>query len=164
MLTSSELLSANASGLSNTALKLQDLVSRFRLETAAGKDPCGRGALSQADRRLPPSPRIASRLQVSTHRNPEHIMNKSELIQTLAEKIKISDDEASLIVDSFFDSMRDAMLHGDRIEIRGFGSFKIKQYESYVGRNPKTGELVQVKPKKMPLFKAGKGLLDDLNS
>ncbi len=91
-------------------------------------------------------------------------MNKSELIQTLAEKIKISDDEASLIVDSFFDSMRDAMLHGDRIEIRGFGSFKIKQYESYVGRNPKTGELVQVKPKKMPLFKAGKGLLDDLNS
>ena len=90
-------------------------------------------------------------------------MNKSELIQTLAEKIKISNEEASLIVDTFFDSMRDAMLHGDRVEIRGFGSFKIKQYESYVGRNPKTGELVQVKPKKMPFFKAGKGLLKDLN-
>ena len=58
---------------------------------------------------------------------------------------------------------RDALLRGDRIEIRGFGSFKIKQYEGYVGRNPKTGESVQVKPKKMPFFKAGKGLLDYLN-
>ena len=74
-------------------------------------------------------------------------MNKSELIQSLAERIKISNDEASTIVDSFFDSMRDALLRGDRIEIRGFGSFKIKQYEGYVGRNPKTGESVQVKPK-----------------
>jgi integration host factor subunit beta len=91
------------------------------------------------------------------------MMNKSELIQSLAEKIKISNDEAAGIVDSFFDSMRDALLRGDRVEIRGFGSFKIKQYEGYVGRNPKTGESVQVKPKKMPFFKAGKGLLDYLN-
>lgn len=93
----------------------------------------------------------------------ECMMNKSELIQSLAEKIKVSNDEAASIVDSFFDSMRDALLRGDRVEIRGFGSFKIKQYEGYVGRNPKTGESVQVKPKKMPFFKAGKGLLDYLN-
>jgi integration host factor subunit beta len=106
----------------------------------------------------------APRPWFSTNRNAEHNMNKSELIQSLAEKIKISNDEASNIVDSFFDSMRDALLRGDRIEIRGFGSFKIKQYEGYVGRNPKTGESVQVKPKKMPFFKAGKGLLDYLNS
>lgn len=83
-------------------------------------------------------------------------MNKSELIQSLAERIKISNDEASTIVDSFFDSMRDALLRGDRIEIRGFGSFKIKQYEGYVGRNPKTGESVQVKPKKMPFSRPEK--------
>lgn len=53
--------------------------------------------------------------------------------------------------------MRDALLRGDRVEIRGFGSFKIKQYEGYVGRNPKTGESVQVKPKKMPFFQGRKG-------
>lgn len=98
-----------------------------------------------------------------TNRNLEKTMNKSELIQSLAERIKISNEEASTIVDSFYDSMRDALLRGDRIEIRGFGSFKIKHYEGYVGRNPKTGESVQVKPKKMPFFKAGKGLLDYLN-
>ncbi|NLY42002.1 MAG: integration host factor subunit beta [Desulfovibrionales bacterium] len=91
-------------------------------------------------------------------------MNKSELIQTVAEKIKISNDEAANMVDTFFESMREAMLRGDRIEIRGFGSFKVKSYEGYTGRNPKTGQSVQVKPKKMPFFKAGKGLLDYLNS
>jgi integration host factor subunit beta len=91
-------------------------------------------------------------------------MNKSELIQAVEQKIKVSNAEASIIVDTFFDSMRDALLHGDRIEIRGFGSFKIKQYKEYVGRNPKTGESVHVKPKKMPFFKAGKDLLSVLNS
>ncbi|GAB1410914.1 HU family DNA-binding protein [Desulfovibrionales bacterium] len=91
-------------------------------------------------------------------------MNKSELIQTVADKIKISNDEAATMVDTFFESMREAMLRGDRIEIRGFGSFKVKNYEGYVGRNPKTGQSVQVKPKKMPFFKAGKGLLDYLNN
>lgn len=90
-------------------------------------------------------------------------MNKSELVQALADKINISTEEATIIVDTFFESMREALLRGDRIEIRGFGSFKIKQYEGYTGRNPKTGESVQVKPKKMPFFKAGKGLLDYLN-
>ncbi|MDY0276042.1 MAG: HU family DNA-binding protein [Desulfomicrobium sp.] len=90
-------------------------------------------------------------------------MNKSELVQALADKINISTEEASKIVDGFFDSMREALLRGDRIEIRGFGSFKVKQYDGYLGRNPKTGEPVQVKPKRMPFFKAGKGLLDCLN-
>lgn len=90
-------------------------------------------------------------------------MNKSELVQALADKIDVSNEEASKIVDGFFDSMREALLRGDRIEIRGFGSFKVKHYDGYLGRNPKTGEAVQVKPKKVPFFKAGKGLLDCLN-
>ena len=90
-------------------------------------------------------------------------MLKCQLHQALADKINIPTEEASKIVDGFFDSMREALLRGDRIEIRGFGSFKVKQYDGYLGRNPKTGEPVQVKPKRMPFFKAGKGLLDCLN-
>ena len=90
-------------------------------------------------------------------------MNKSKLVQSLANKLNVPVEDAAVIVDTFFESMREALLRGDRIEIRGFGSFKIKQYEGYTGRNPKTGESVQVKPKKMPFFKAGKGLLDYLN-
>ena len=67
-------------------------------------------------------------------------MNKSELIQSLANKLNVPVEDAALIVDTFFESMREALLRGDRIEIRGFGSFKIKQYEGYTGRNPKTDE------------------------
>lgn len=90
-------------------------------------------------------------------------MNKSELIQTLSEEISVGVDEATIIVDTFFDSIRVALKDGNRVELRGFGSFKMKEYEGYVGRNPKTGESVRVKPKRMPFFKAGKGLVDLVN-
>ena len=66
-------------------------------------------------------------------------MNKSELIKTLAEQSDISMDEATLVVNTFFDCMKEALLQGDRVEIRGFGSFKIKEYGAYAGRNPRTG-------------------------
>lgn len=91
-------------------------------------------------------------------------MNKSELIRNLAEDRGISLDEATEIVSIFFDSMKDAFKNGDRVEIRGFGSFKIKEYEGYQGRNPKTGEKVDVTPKKLPFFRAGKELKEYLNS
>lgn len=91
-------------------------------------------------------------------------MNKSELIKVLAEKQSVSIEESTLVVDTFFDSMREAMLQGRRVEIRGFGSFKIKDYESYAGRNPRTGEKVRVEPKKLPFFRVGKELKDFLNS
>ena len=90
-------------------------------------------------------------------------MNKSELIQKLAEQCNLSTDDAKLCVDIFVDQMRKALLDGNRIEIRGFGSFKMKEYEGYTGRNPKTGEQVQVKPKRMPFFRAGKELKDLVN-
>ena len=90
-------------------------------------------------------------------------MNKSELIQKLAEQCNLSTDDAKLCVDIFVDQMRKALLDGDRIEIRGFGSFKMKEYQGYTGRNPKTGEIVQVKPKRMPFFRAGKELKDLVN-
>jgi len=91
-------------------------------------------------------------------------MNKSELIRSLAEERNISVEEATDIISIFFDSMKEALKNGDRVEIRGFGSFKIKEYEGYQGRNPKTGEPVQVSPKKLPFFRAGKELKEYLNN
>ena len=85
-------------------------------------------------------------------------MNKSELIELLSLKRGISFKKSEEIVNTVFDSMTAAMLSGDRIEIRGFGSFVINEYKSYTGRNPKTGESIDVKPKKLPFFKVGKEL------
>lgn len=91
-------------------------------------------------------------------------MNKSELIKALAEENNLPTDEATFIVNSFFDSIRSALLSQNRVEIRGLGSFKIKEYQGYVGRNPKTGEMVKVEPKRLPFFRAGKDLKDYINS
>lgn len=85
-------------------------------------------------------------------------MNKSELIETLSEKKGISYKKSEEIINTIFDSLGEAMIAGDRIEIRGFGSFVINEYKSYTGRNPKTGESIDVKPKKLPFFKVGKEL------
>ena len=85
-------------------------------------------------------------------------MNKSELIEQLAVKRDISIKRAEEVVNLVFSSMTEALTEGDRIEIRGLGSFVIKEYESYTGRNPKTGEPIMVKPKKLPFFKVGKEL------
>ena len=83
-------------------------------------------------------------------------MNKSELIKALAEETNIPFDDASLVVNTFIDAMKKSLIAGERIEIRGFGSFKIKEYGGYAGRNPKTGESVSVIPKRLPFFRAGK--------
>ena len=85
-------------------------------------------------------------------------MNKSELIESLAIKKILPLKKAEEVVNAVFSSMTDALLSGDRIEIRGSGSFIVKEYETYTGRNPKTGETVQVKAKKLPFFKVGKDL------
>jgi integration host factor subunit beta len=85
-------------------------------------------------------------------------MNKSELIEELAVKKGLSYKKAEEIVNTIFDSMTSAMIGDDRIEIRGFGSFVVNEYKAYTGRNPKTGESISVKPKKLPFFKVGKEL------
>lgn len=85
-------------------------------------------------------------------------MTKSDLIEKLSEQGKLSKKQAETIVAHVFDAMMEAMKAGDRIEIRGFGSFKVKSYKPYTGRNPKTGEKVQVRSKKLPFFKVGKEL------
>lgn len=67
------------------------------------------------------------------------------------------------IVDMIFNTMGDALERGDRIEIRGFGSFVVKEYKGYTGRNPKTGEQIVVSNKSLPFFKAGKELKENIN-
>ncbi|MDE7065359.1 MAG: integration host factor subunit beta [Desulfovibrionaceae bacterium] len=90
-------------------------------------------------------------------------MNKSELIKNLAEETNLPMEDAALVVNTFVDCMKDSLLAGERVEIRGFGSFKIKEYEGYAGRNPKTGDSVVVRPKVLPFFRAGKELKEYLN-
>ena len=82
-------------------------------------------------------------------------MNKLELISKLAEEQGLSRAESKNVVDLFFNHMSDALINGDRVEIRGLCSFKVKEYDSYTGRNPKSGEMVTVKPKRLPFFKVG---------
>jgi len=90
-------------------------------------------------------------------------MNKSELVEILATKKQLTYKKAEEIVNILFDSMSDALTTGGRIEIRGFGSFVVKDYKAYLGRNPKTGQVIQVRPKKLPFFKVGKDLRDRVN-
>ena len=91
-------------------------------------------------------------------------MNKSELVKTLSETCFLNPDDAEAIVSIFFNSIKKALLEDDRVEIRGFGSFKIKVYPEYSGRNPKTGEQVIVGTKKLPFFRLGKELKEYINS
>ena len=87
-------------------------------------------------------------------------MNKLEIISALKNKASISKAEAAKVVQIFFDNMADAMAKGERVEIRGLCSFFVKEYKSYTGRNPKTGDKVTIKPKRLPFFKSGKELKD----
>jgi len=91
-------------------------------------------------------------------------MNKSELIEALADKMQLPVREAASITNTIIDTMSDALAKGDAIEIRGFGSFVVKKYDSYTGRNPKTGEKIKVAPKKLPFFKVGKDLRERVNT
>jgi len=85
-------------------------------------------------------------------------VNKAELAQEVAKRAKVSQKVAKVMVDTVFEELEKALRKGERIEIRGFGSFVIRDYGSYLGRNPKTGESVNVSPKKLPYFKVGKEL------
>ena len=90
-------------------------------------------------------------------------MNKSELIEALAQDIGVPHREAAAITNTVIDTMTEALARGESIEIRGFGSFVIKNYGSYEGRDPKTGKKIKVSPKKLPFFKVGKDLREQVN-
>jgi integration host factor subunit beta len=96
-------------------------------------------------------------------------LKKSQIIDKLAAQIESNESDkqkteiARETVNLFFDSIKDALKTGDRVEIRGFGSFNIKEYEGYTGRNPKTGDRVEVKPKRLPVFRPGRELRKIVN-
>ena len=91
-------------------------------------------------------------------------MKKSDLIVALSAKEGIREQEAFEVVNLLFSGFTDALRKGKRIEIRGFGSFTIRDYPSYLGKNAKTGERVKVSPKKLPYFKVGKELKEGVNN
>jgi len=90
-------------------------------------------------------------------------MNKSELIEKLTNKTGYNPKLTDKMVRIFFDRIKAALSAGDKVEIRGFGSFTLKKYKGYIGRNPKTGETVEVKPKQLPVFRTGKDLRSRVN-
>lgn len=91
-------------------------------------------------------------------------MVKSELIENLAERADITLAKAEEIVDMFFDSVTDTLCKGNRVEIRGFGAFTVRDYKSYEGRNPKTGEKISIPAKRLPFWKTGMELKQRVDS
>ncbi len=91
-------------------------------------------------------------------------MTKSEMAEKLAEKIKVNKQQAEGIINIFSHSIIEALAKGDKVEIRGFGSFRVRHRAAKEGRNPKSGEKVFVPPKKVPFFKTGKDFRETVNS
>ena len=93
----------------------------------------------------------------------DHAMLKSDLIAALVQKRNITQKQAEQTVETIFEAMKKALCRGENIEIRGLGAFHVKEYQGYQGRNPKTGEVIPVKPKRGILFRTGKELRDRVN-
>ena len=91
-------------------------------------------------------------------------MTKTDLIEALSRKENLTEKAATDIVNLIFQGFMETLKKGDRIEIRGFGSYAVREYQAYTGRNPKTGETTDVKPKKLPFFKVGKELKAKVNT
>ena len=106
-------------------------------------------------------PEVARIIPISTGEDTR--MKKSDLSLKLSEKVNIPANVAKVTIDAIFNAMMESLKKGDRIEIRGFGSFVVRHYGAYTGRNPKTGKMVDVPPKKLPYFKVGKELREMVN-
>ena len=92
------------------------------------------------------------------------VMDKSHLIATLSKDTGLTIRKAKQVVRTLFSIMANALADGDRVEIRGFGTFKVKNYDGYTGHNPKTGKPIKVKPKRLPFFKCGNELKDRVDT
>jgi integration host factor subunit beta len=90
-------------------------------------------------------------------------MTKGELIEAIAQRDGFNLKKAEIVVNTIYDAMTEALQKGERVEIRGFGSFEVRTYNAYRGRNPKTGQEVYVKAKKAPFYKPGKELRERIN-
>src|SRR6516164_7042776 len=91
-------------------------------------------------------------------------MTKADLIEEVSKMVELTRKDSEVVVDTIFDSIVHSLRSGDKIEIRGFGSFRTRQRKPRVGRNPKTGDRVDVPAKKIPFFKPSKELKDVVNS
>lgn len=92
-------------------------------------------------------------------------MTKAELIEKVTERMNsLTTKQTEVVVNMIFDSIKDALAKGEKVEIRGFGSFRVRNRRSREGRNPKTGTAVSVPPKKVPFFKTGKELREIVDS
>ena len=91
-------------------------------------------------------------------------MTKADLVEEVAKAVEVPKKDAERIVKTVFDSVTQALHRGEKIELRGFGSFRLRERKARIGRNPKTGETVEVPSKKVPYFKAGKELKELINS
>src|ERR1700688_2218551 len=94
----------------------------------------------------------------------EHTMTKADLVEEVTKVTELPRKESEMVVETIFDSIIQALQHSDKIEIRGFGSFRTRQRRGRIGRNPKTGAKVDVPPKKIPFFKPSKELKDFVNN
>jgi integration host factor subunit beta len=91
-------------------------------------------------------------------------MNKSELIEALSKELKFPINTAQNVLESILGTIAEKLIAGENVEIRGFGSFSLRHYDSYIGRHPKTGEKIEVKAKKLPFFKVGKKLREAVDA
>jgi integration host factor subunit beta len=91
-------------------------------------------------------------------------MTRADLIESVSHKKKMTWLQAEILVGAIFDCMEHSLVRGERIEVRGFGTFHARNYKGYRGRNPKTGNPVEVPPKRLPFFKASKNLAADINA
>ena len=91
-------------------------------------------------------------------------MTKAELIEKVSEQINLPKKDTEIIVNTVVECISDALYNGDKVELRGFGSFRLRKRNSREGRNPKTGDVVSVPAKKVPFFKPGKELREMVDS
>jgi integration host factor subunit beta len=101
--------------------------------------------------------------QSSESENKAGVMTKAELVDEVARVVQLTKKQAETIVNIVFDSIVESLRSGQKIELRGFGSFRLRNRKSRTGRNPKTGEKVEVPSKKIPYFKPGKELKELIN-
>ena len=91
-------------------------------------------------------------------------MNKTELVSSVAEKAEITKKDAEKVVNAVFGSIEDALAKGDKVQLVGFGTFEVRERAARTGRNPKTGEEIDIPATKVPSFKAGKSLRDSVGN
>jgi integration host factor subunit beta len=90
------------------------------------------------------------------------VVTKADIINVISDKCNITRVKAEVVVETLFNSIKETLKNGNRVEIRNFGIFEVRHYDAYKGRNPKTGEILKVLPKRLPFFKVAKNLKENM--